>query len=349
MLHFYRLMSTSTSIVIFQMALIMGLFWIVDSFHLPSTALSVLTTNNNHNNNRNNHSNNNNAKIIMWHCNDDNKDVSFLHHHHHHYYYLNGYNTHSRGWKNHGLKMSLIEDAEEGNNNNNNNNHNNNNNEQEQSSSSTRSKTMRDLSSDGFGMLLPIAESVDNWTGGWGLSYADLRPETPQTAAGRAFLATNICYAAAGLALGIKGDYVLGSLTEVAGAVSFWYHYSQLRFGTERSEVRLALLTDYITAGTALITGGIYIAQMGITTLPQDTILIAAGSILCLGLCWIWEFGIPYLFWHSMWHILSAYSAFLIGQAHLPSSSPDITTTTTPHNLFTFFIPHTSTIIDNIT
>jgi len=196
--------------------------------------------------------------------------------------------------------MSFIEDAEE-----------------EDSESETSIDKQRDLSSDGFGMLLPLAESIDNLTGGWGLSYADLSPETPQTPAGRAFLATNIGYAGAGLALGLKGDFLLGSLTEVAGAVSFWYHYSQLQFGTERSEVRLALLTDYLTAGTALVTGFVYISQMGVDALPLDTILIAAASVLCLGLCWVWEFGIPYLVLHSLWHMLSAYTAVLIGQAHL--------------------------------
>ena len=79
----------------------------------------------------------------------------------------------------------------------------------------------RDLSGDYFGPLLPIAERIDSATGGWGLSYADLHPETPQTPIGQAFLATNACYACGGLLLGIQGEWTLGLLTEIAGVVSF--------------------------------------------------------------------------------------------------------------------------------
>jgi hypothetical protein len=170
---------------------------------------------------------------------------------------------------------------------------------------------------DNMGPLMPLAEKLDAISGDWALSYADLSPATPKTPAGVAFLATNACYACAGLALGINGDFLLGGLTEIAGIVSFWYHYSQLEFGKDRSEVRLALLTDYITAGSALITGGAYMAQMGITGVPIDALITGAVAIVCLSLCWVWEFGYPYLFWHSLWHIFSAYTGFLVGQAHL--------------------------------
>lgn len=134
---------------------------------------------------------------------------------------------------------------------------------------------------------------------------------------GQAFLATNFCYAAGGLALGVQGEWFLGALTEIAGIVSFWYHYSQLEFGKNRAEVRLALLIDYFTAGSALITGGVYMIQQGIDTVPLDAILAAGGSIVCLTLCWVWEFGYPYIFWHSLWHILSALTGYLIGREHI--------------------------------
>ena len=67
-----------------------------------------------------------------------------------------------------------------------------------------------DITSDSFGPLLPIAEAVDEATGGWGLTYADLHPATPRTTIGQAFLATNIFYAAGGLALGVQGDWFMG-------------------------------------------------------------------------------------------------------------------------------------------
>ena len=179
----------------------------------------------------------------------------------------------------------------------------------------------QDINESSFGALLPIAEAVDEATGGWGLSYADLHPATPRTTVGQAFLATNFFYAAAGLWLGFKGDWFYGGLTELAGIVSFTYHYVQLDFGKNRSEVRLALLIDYFCAGSALITGGVYMVLGGITTVPIDAIVAGGGAVLCLSLCWVWEFGYPYIFWHSLWHILSAYTGFLVGQDHLSKLS----------------------------
>jgi hypothetical protein len=168
-----------------------------------------------------------------------------------------------------------------------------------------------------FGPLLPVATKIDDLTGGWGLSYADLSPETPRTPLGASFLATNVCYAAAGLALASGGEYSLGLLTEVAGAVSFWYHWSQLQLGQDRREVRLSLLIDYFTAGSALVCGGSYLARLGLDVLPDGALLCGGASVVCLALCWVREYGYWYLFWHSAWHIGSAYCAYLIGQANI--------------------------------
>lgn len=70
----------------------------------------------------------------------------------------------------------------------------------------------RDLSSDNIfpPILLPIAETIDSNTGGWALSYADLEPENESTPIGRAFLATNICYAIVGAVLVSRGELLLG-------------------------------------------------------------------------------------------------------------------------------------------
>mmetsp|Transcript_38301 Transcript_38301/g.92382 ORF Transcript_38301/g.92382 Transcript_38301/m.92382 type:complete len:280 (+) Transcript_38301:114-953(+) len=184
-------------------------------------------------------------------------------------------------------------------------------------SSFTKYGRPNDITASSFGPLLPIAEAVDEATGGWGLSYADLHPATPRTTVGKAFLATNFFYAAAGLWLGFSGDWFYGGLTELAGIVSFVYHYTQLEFGKERSEVRLALLVDYFCAGAALLTGGVYMIQAGITSIPLEALLSAGGAVVCLSLCWVWEFGYPYIFWHSLWHVLSAYTGYLVGQEHL--------------------------------
>jgi len=146
-----------------------------------------------------------------------------------------------------------------------------------------------DRSYDVFGPLTPIAEALDDLSGDWALSYADLSPATPRTWEGKAFLATNVGYAAAGIMLAMQGDWFFAGLTELAGAVSFWYHYSQLEFGKDRSEVRLALLTDYATAGVALITGGVYMTEMGISAVPFDALITGGLAIACLSLGWVWE------------------------------------------------------------
>lgn len=171
-----------------------------------------------------------------------------------------------------------------------------------------------------FGPLIPIAKKLDEATGDWALSYADLHPSSPKTLEGQLFLATNALYAIVGMYLGAKGDFFFGALTELAGIVSFWYHFTQLELGKDRMEVRLALLTDYFTAGIALITGVVYCIQMGITSVPFNALVTGILSAICLSLCWVWEFGIPYIFWHSLWHIFSACTGFLIGQAHLDGS-----------------------------
>ena len=45
----------------------------------------------------------------------------------------------------------------------------------------TKHERPKDINTESFGPLLPIAKAVDDATGGWGLSYADLHPATPRT------------------------------------------------------------------------------------------------------------------------------------------------------------------------
>lgn len=168
-----------------------------------------------------------------------------------------------------------------------------------------------------FGPLLPIAEAVDTFSNGWGLSYADLRPVTPRTPVGIAFLLTNLLYNAAGIYLLTNGDIFYGTLMELAGIVSFVYHYTQLELGKDRSEVRLALLIDYFFAGSALLTGTFYMIAVGFGAIPVEALTSAVGAVICLSLCWVWEYGYPYILWHSLWHILSAYTGYLVGLVHL--------------------------------
>ena len=167
--------------------------------------------------------------------------------------------------------------------------------------------------------LSPFSETFDDITGGWALSYADLSPESETTLLGQSFLATNVAYAIVGLLLGMQGDVLLGTLTEIASVASFVYHYTQLQASNNRtvdSTVRLALSIDYICASTAIFVGLVYLA-LDHQLPPMEAIASGTAGILFLGLGWVWEYGYPYLFTHSLWHLFSAYTAFVVGNAHL--------------------------------
>ena len=32
------------------------------------------------------------------------------------------------------------------------------------------------------------------------------------------------------------------------------------------------------------------------------------------------EYGLPYIFWHSLWHILSGWTGYRVGQLHIDES-----------------------------
>ncbi len=181
--------------------------------------------------------------------------------------------------------------------------------------------------------LQDAAQFLDEATGGWALSYADCSPENESTAIGISFLATNIAYLAVGALLYTNGEQLLGVLAEIAGIVSYIYHYNQLASRGENSPaVRLSLFIDYFTAGSALLLGVFYLFQDFTTLVPSMTggfgallslspkLLAALGcstaAITSLALCWVWEFGVPYLFWHSLWHLFSAGTAYFVGGLH---------------------------------
>ena len=98
-------------------------------------------------------------------------------------------------------------------------------------------------------------------------------------------------------------------------------------------------MIDYLTAGSALLLGTFYLSQstfdyistLDISQLNFDNIITeinnaptaltgAIGSsiiaVTCLGLCWVWEYGYSYLFWHSLWHGFSALTVYFVGVGH---------------------------------
>lgn len=158
--------------------------------------------------------------------------------------------------------------------------------------------------------LTPVVQVIDDASSGWALSYADLSPETEATPVGQAFLATNTAYAIVGLLLTFNGDPLLGILTEIASIASFIYHYTQLQASNNHMKdgsVRLALLIDYICACTAILVGVAYLV-MDHQLPPIESLLSGGAGIGCLLLCWVWEYGLPYIVLHSLWHLFSAYT-----------------------------------------
>lgn len=176
-----------------------------------------------------------------------------------------------------------------------------------------------------YHIVSPAQGLLDNATDGWALSYADLSPDNTQTLTGQAFLASNMAYVVAGALLTVTGDFWFGFCTELAAIASFNYHYQQLldsgsvslKSKSSNKVVRLALLVDYLFAMISILTGLVYILTSPTTAdLPIYTISVAVVACICLGMSWIWEYGKPYMFWHSLWHLFSAYAGYVIGTEH---------------------------------
>lgn len=171
---------------------------------------------------------------------------------------------------------------------------------------------------------------LDRATDGWALSFADLTPESPKTVLGQVFLWTNLAYLIGGVSLTLLyNDFWLAFWTDCAAICSYNYHYTQLQCcsvseelrDAAKEEVRLALLVDYTAAGISILSAMYYLISttwLSHTLSPEETqaILVAMAGTSCLLLSWKWEYGYPYMFWHGLWHLGSAYSGYLVGVSH---------------------------------
>jgi hypothetical protein len=175
----------------------------------------------------------------------------------------------------------------------------------------------------GFDFIQKLESKIDDLSGGWALSYADLSPDSDQTWGGRAFLATNLAYGFAGAIITfVVGDYTLGLLTELCALASYNYHYYQLlAHGQARAEsVRLALLVDYVCAGASILTGTLYLIWTApVAGVPTVAVGLTALSVAFLLASWNWEYGRPYMVLHGLWHLCSAAGGYLIADAYQQS------------------------------
>lgn len=164
----------------------------------------------------------------------------------------------------------------------------------------------------------PVQDILDEYSSGWALSYADLKPDSPETINGRIFLATNLAYLLTGLVLQYQGANELGLATDLCAAFSFQYHYQQLE---ATNTVRAALLLDYFFAALAMGLATFYLlVSLTVTSIFTANVAVAVGlavlSLGCLGLSWKYEYGQPYMFWHGLWHLASAGAGYAIGDLH---------------------------------
>jgi hypothetical protein len=161
-----------------------------------------------------------------------------------------------------------------------------------------------------------VQQSLDEVSNGWALTYADLSPDSPQTLPGATFLATNAAYFLVGLYLFANGDVWFGFWTDACAICSFNYHYNQLMATgtTQAASVRLALFLDYIAAAISMSTATLYILHSDVV--PFEALAVSGVGLIFLAMSWVYEYGRPYMIWHSLWHLSSAYSGYLIGSLH---------------------------------
>ncbi len=174
-------------------------------------------------------------------------------------------------------------------------------------------KPVRDYSS--LGPFENVAKFVDRTTNNFFLYYADLSPYDEKHWIGFAFLLTNFIYLYAGYLFFVANQNLVGLIVDIAGLCSINYHYNQLRFkpGNLSNEkiVQFSLFVDYCAAITAIITSFYTLEQYSVSSnsIPWEVVEFTLVGFFSLVLSWKWEFGLPYIFFHGLWHIFTSLGA----------------------------------------
>ena len=174
-------------------------------------------------------------------------------------------------------------------------------------------KSVRDYSN--LGPFENVAKLVDNVTNNFFLYYADLSPYNEKDLVGVAFLLTNAIYLYSGYLFFIANQNIVGLIIDIAGLCSINYHYKQLKYkpGNISNEkiVQFSLFVDYCAAITAILTSFYTLEQYWATTnsFPLEVIELSLVGFFFLTLSWKWEFGLPYIFFHGLWHIFTSFGA----------------------------------------
>ena len=158
-------------------------------------------------------------------------------------------------------------------------------------------------------------------------AYADTNPVTTFSLEGILFLATNIPFVVAAQILRSSGSAGEGDLTlatlapalDLSAVLSFLYHYAQLHFGPNRSEVKRFLLFDYVSAffTCCIVTLEVFpfilnFSEHHQASLRVEPLLCGLLSVGALLQSWRFDKGRQYLLYHGLWHVGSAYTCFLL-------------------------------------
>lgn len=151
--------------------------------------------------------------------------------------------------------------------------------------------------------------------------FADLTPYSGKDSIGFLFLSSNLPYFVASSCLFQHNLQLMGIIIGSAGLTSLLYHLVQLQYGNREvssSIVKEFLYADYILAILAIGTYCYEIYSRIDSHRYQISDLIATFSISILSLYVLlvsWSEqnnkGLRYIFFHSMWHILSASAVIL--------------------------------------
>lgn len=156
-------------------------------------------------------------------------------------------------------------------------------------------------------------------------SITDTRPYAPHTLIGSLFLATNVGFLITSIFFfRVQDPYasLTAILSDMAALASFIYHYRQLELGPD-VRVRAFLAIDYVVAISTVVCSLPYFWQIILeygasNQLEVSLSLILGAASLAFFLVGGVSSGLQYITLHSMWHILSAASASLMG--HVASS-----------------------------
>jgi len=150
------------------------------------------------------------------------------------------------------------------------------------------------------------------------LGYADTTPFNITEPIGSIFLLTNVVYLWASFAIGQQGGngnaIAASVIIDVAGLLSINYHWNQLVKGPNNNDVRVSLILDYFGAFLAIFLILEEILRQSITTqvIPVSAILLGIFGAINLILSWVFANGAQYIFFHSLWHLFSGISSYVL-------------------------------------